>query len=118
MSRNGRYLYPILEKALVGEADPRRRVVAEFDTRSARYTGEYWDYRTDTDTNLVADAQFVDGRTMLVLERDDFDGETAFSKCVYRVDLRRTDRSGMLAKTLLVDLLKLDNSRGTAADQG
>ena len=118
MSRNGRYLYPILEKALVGEADPRRRVVAEFDTRSGRYTGEYWDYRTDTDTNLVADAQFVDGRTMLVLERDDFDGETAFSKRVYRVDLRRNDRSGMLAKTLLVDLLKLDNPRKIGADQG
>ena len=33
MSRDGRYLYPILEKALVGDRDPRRRVIAEFDTR-------------------------------------------------------------------------------------
>ena len=33
MSRNGRYLYPILEKALATEKDGRRRVISEFDTR-------------------------------------------------------------------------------------
>ena len=46
---------------------------------------------------------------MLVLERDDFDGDAAVTKRIYRVNLRRTDRSGQLAKTLVVDLLKLDN---------
>ena len=61
------------------------------------------------DFYLVADAQLVGPRTLLVLERDDFDGEAAVSKRVYRIDLDRTDRSGMLAKTLVVDLLKLDN---------
>jgi len=44
-----------------------------------------------------------------VLERDDFDGEAAVTKRVYRINLDRTDRSGMLAKKLVVDLLKLDN---------
>ena len=43
------------------------------------------------------------------------DGEAAVSKRVYRIDLDRTDRSGMLAKTLVVDLLKLDNP-GRLAD--
>ena len=109
MSRRGRHLYPILEKALVGEEDGRRRVISQFDTRRGRYTGRTWDYRVDTDSNLVADAQLVDPGTLLVLERDDHDGEAAVSKRVYRIDLGRTDRSGMLAKTLVVDLLKLDN---------
>ena len=109
MSRNGRFLYPILEKALVSEEDGRRRIVSEFDTRRGRYTGRTWDYRVDTDTNLVADAQVIGSHELLVLERDDFDGETAVIKRVYRIDLDRTDRSGMLAKTLVVDLLKLDN---------
>jgi glycerophosphoryl diester phosphodiesterase len=108
-SRKGRYLYPLLEKALAGEEDGRRRVIAQFDTRRGRYTGRTWDYRVDTDSNLVADAQLVGSRTLLVLERDDFGGEAAVSKRVYRIDLDRTDRSGMLAKTLVVDLLKLDN---------
>ena len=118
MSRNGRFLYPILEKALATEDDGRRRVVSEFDTRRGRYTGRTWDYRVDTDTNLVADAQLVDRRTLLVLERDDFDGEAAVSKRVYRIDLDRTDRSGMLAKTLVVDLLKLDNPSRLADGDG
>ncbi len=118
MSRNGRYLYPILEKAVVGDRDPRRRVIAEFDTRDGRYTGRRWDYRVDTDANLVADAQVIDGRTLLVLERDDFDGDAAITKRVYRVNLGRTDRSNMLAKTLVVDLLKLDNPRAIGADGG
>ena len=118
MSRNGRYLYPVLEKALIGDRDPRRRVIAQFDTRAGRYTGEVWDYRVDTDANLVADAQFVSGSTMLVLERDDFDGEAAVTKRIYSVNLKRTDRSGMLAKKLLVDLLKLDNPGGIGGNDG
>ena len=118
MSRNGRYLYPILEKAVVGDRDPRRRVIAEFDTRDGRYTGRRWDYRVDTDANLVADAQVIDGRTLLVLERDDFDGDAAVTKRVYRVNLGRTDGSNMLAKTLVVDLLKLANPRAIGADGG
>lgn len=109
MSRKGRHLYPILEKALIDEEDGRRRVISQFDTRRGRYTGRTWDYRVDTDSNLVTDAQLVAPRTLLVLERDDHEGEAAVSKRVYRIDLDRTDRSGMLAKTLVVDLLKLDN---------
>jgi glycerophosphoryl diester phosphodiesterase len=109
MSPNGRFLYPILEKSLDDEQDGRRRVISQFDTRRGRYTARSWDYRVDTDSNLVADAQLVGPRTLLVLERDDFDGDAAVSKRVYRVHLDRTDRSGMLAKTLVVDLLKLDN---------
>jgi glycerophosphoryl diester phosphodiesterase len=109
LSPNGRYLYPILEKSLVDDSDPRRRVISEFDTRAGRYTGRRWDYRVDTDANLVADAQMLSKNTMLVLERDDFDGDAAVTKRIYRVDLRRTDRSDTLAKALQVDLLKLDN---------
>ncbi len=109
LSPNGRFLYPILEKSLVDDSDPRRRVISEFDTRSGRYTGRRWDYRVDTDANLVADAQMMTRNTMLVLERDDLDGDAAVTKRVYQVDLRRTDGSDMLAKSLQMDLLKLDN---------
>jgi hypothetical protein len=38
-SPNGRYLYPIMEKGLVNDPDLRRRIIAEFDTRTERYTG-------------------------------------------------------------------------------
>ncbi len=118
LSRNGRFLLPILEKSLATETDPRRRVIRQFDTRTNRYTGRSWSYRVDTDTNLVADAQFLGRNTLLVLERDDFDGDASVTKRIYRVNLNRTDRSGMLAKTLVVDLMKLDNPDGLAAGDG
>ena len=95
-SRNGRYLYPILEGALADDDDPRRRLVLEFDTRTREYTGRTWDYETDTDANLVGDAFLTGQNRLLVLERDDLDGPAAVTKRVYAVDLRRTygSRSG------------------------
>ena len=107
-SPNSRYLYPVVENSLTTDPDPRRRLVAEFDTRSGAYTKRTWDYRVDTDANLVGDAQLV-GNRLLVLERDNFDGARAVTKRVYAVRLGRDDRSGNLAKALVVDLLKLDN---------
>jgi len=117
-SPNSRYLYPILENRLVDDPDPRRRLIAEFDTRSGRYTGRTWDYRVDTDSNLVADAQLVGRNKMLVLERDNFDGDAAVIKRVYEVTLGRNDRSNQLAKHLVVDLLKLDNPGGIGEGDG
>ena len=108
-SPNGRYLYPILEKGLTDDRDLRRRIISEFDTRTERYTGRTWAYRVDTDSNLVADAQLVSANRMLVLERDDFDGETAVTKRVYEVKLGHNDLFGQLAKEFVADLLKLDN---------
>jgi glycerophosphoryl diester phosphodiesterase len=111
-STNGRYLYPILEGALADDDDPRRRLVLEFDTRTREYTGQTWDYETDTDANLVADAFLIKQNRLLVLERDDFDGAAAVTKRVYAVDLRRTDDSGHLEKELVADLLAIDNPAG------
>ena len=107
-----------MEKALTDDPDPRRRVIAQFDTRYGEYTGRTWTYRVDTDANLVADAQMLRGGKLLVLERDDFDGDAAVTKRVYQVDLDRTDGSGQLAKKLLVDLLKLDNPYGLGGGDG
>lgn len=115
-STDRRYLYPILEKALTTQIDPRRRIVSEFDTKKGRYTGRTWSYRVDTDANLVADAQMVKRGQLLILERDDFDGDAAVTKRVYRVKLGRDDRSGQLAKDLVVDLLKINNPEHIGSD--
>ncbi len=108
-SPDSRYLYPILENGLVGDPDPRRRVVAEFDTTTGAYTERTWTYRVDTDANLVADAQMIEPGKLMVLERDNFDGPAAFDKRIYTVDLEVTEASGALAKTLHTDLLAIDN---------
>ncbi|MFJ4232520.1 esterase-like activity of phytase family protein [Cellulosimicrobium cellulans] len=116
-SRDGRYLYPVLEGALVGE-DPRDRVVRQFDTRAGRYTDRTWTYRVDTDANVVGDAFLVRGDELLLVERDDFDGEQSVTKRVYRVDLSESDRSGRLEKELVLDALKIANPHGLGAGDG
>ncbi|SDD37817.1 esterase-like activity of phytase family protein [Auraticoccus monumenti] len=117
-SPDGRYLYPVMENSLVGDPDPRRRVVAEFDTRTGAYTDRTWDYRVDADANLVADAQMLADGTMLVLERDNLDGAAAWNKRIYEVDLAEAQASGALAKTLHTDLLAIDNPDLIGGDAG
>ncbi|GII99575.1 hypothetical protein Slu03_19530 [Sediminihabitans luteus] len=125
-SDDGRYLYPVLEGALVADDDQRRRVIHQYDTRTHRYTDRTWAYQTDTDANLVADA-FMTGRsTMLVLERDSLDGAAAVTKRVYEIDLARTDvpgsprtgRGGYVDKTLVLDALRIANPDGLGAGAG
>jgi len=114
---DGRRLYPIVEGALTTDPEKRRRVISEFDTRRQRYTGKTWAYQTDTDANVVGDAHMTGRHTMVVLERDDFEGAAAVTKRVYTVDLRKRDRDGYLVKTLLVDLLEIANPAEIGVDR-
>ena len=110
-STDRRYLYPIVENSLVNEADKRRRVISEFDTRTGHYTGKTWSYHVDADANLAADAQMIRPGVLLILERDNFDGPNAVTKRVYEVRLSRHDTTAPLAKSLVVDLLKISDPR-------
>ncbi len=117
-SKDGRYLYPIVEKALINDTDKSRRIISEFDTRTGHYTGKTWSYRVDTDANLAADAQMIAPGRLLVLERDDFDGAKAVTKRVYEVKLGKPGADRPLAKSLVVDLLKISDPRGISTGGG
>ena len=109
-SADGRRLYPIVEGALTNDPEKRRRVISEFDTRKKRYTARTWAYQTDTDANVVGDAYMTGKYTSCcVIERDDFEGAAAVTKRVYAIDLRTNRPRRLLAKTLVVDLLKIAN---------
>lgn len=111
-SGDGRTLYPIVEGSLADDAQPRRRYIYEFDTRTKRYTGRTWQYETDRDANVIGDA-FMSGRNEIVLiERDDFQGPASVTKRLYSIDLRRTDRDGYVEKSLVADLLRIANPAG------
>ncbi|MET0929574.1 MAG: esterase-like activity of phytase family protein [Aeromicrobium sp.] len=114
-STDKRYLYPVTENSLVDDADKRRRVISEFDTRSGRYTSRTWSYQTDTDADLVADAQITTRGKLLVLERDNFDGPSSVTKKVYEV---RLGKRGTTTKSLVVDLLKIADPRQISAGGG
>lgn len=86
-SPDGRTLYPILERGLIGEADPRVRRAYEFDTATASYTGRSWAIRLGAAANFVGDAQVIEGRRLLLIERDNGQGATARDKKLVEVDL-------------------------------
>ena len=55
---------------------------------------------------------------LLLIERDDFEGDQSVTKRVYEVDLRRTDAEGYLEKTLVLDALRIANPDGIGAGDG
>jgi len=113
MSPNGRYLYPVLERALVADAAaPFTRRVYEFDTRTGAFT-HVATYLTEVAGHFVADAQMLDPHRMLLIERDGGSGATALQRKVYEVDLRDVTADGTLTtKTEVVDLAKIPDPDG------
>ena len=109
-SRDGRTLYPILEGAVTDDPDQRRRIVYEFDTRRGAYTGRTWALRVDSPELVVGDAQVLDGRRLLWIERDNLDGPAAVVKRLVVTDLdgRYGDRR------VAADLLRLRDPRGVS----
>lgn len=116
--KGGRYLYPVLEGALVDDADQRRRVIHEFDTRRGEYTGRTWDYEADQEANVLGDAFAVGKDSFWIVERDDFEGPASVTKRVYEIDLSETDREGFVRKELVLDALRVENPDGIDAGDG
>lgn len=114
MSINGKTLYPMLEGALRTDADPRRRILNEFDIPSGAYTGRTWNYRVDPDfpNAVIGDLTALDQHRLILIERDDFQGADARQKKIYLIDLRRVDAGGFLEKRLALDLLTISDPAG------
>ena len=114
LSRDGKTLYPMLEGALVGDPDPCRRIVYEFDLRDSEYTGRSWWYRTDAafPGAVIGDLTALDEHRFVLIERDDAQGAEAQQKKIYLVDLRRVDAEGYLEKRLVLDLLRIRDPAG------
>ena len=111
---SGDKLYPILEGALQAEANPRRRILNEFDIRKRSYTPRTWTYEVDAafPDAVLGDLTAIDQHRFLVIERDDNQGVQALQKKIYEIDLRRVDANGVLEKTLVLDLLYIRDPMG------
>jgi glycerophosphoryl diester phosphodiesterase len=107
-------LYAALEGATAADldpanpdADPSRRHLFVFDTRTRQFSDQVLQYRTEAATNLIADMWAVSQHRLVLIERDGGRGVTATFRRVYLIDVRRTDPSGTLLKTMLVDLTSI-----------
>ena len=116
LSPDGRRLYPMLEGALIGDSDPRRRVLNEYSIRRGEYTGRTWDYRVDPQfpNAVIGDLTAIDRHRFVLIERDDAQGVEAQQKKIYLIDLRKTDSEGYLEKKLVLDLLVIRDPKGVS----
>ncbi|WP_348753594.1 esterase-like activity of phytase family protein [uncultured Aquincola sp.] len=85
----------------------------EFDPAAMAYTGHNLVYKKDgpqTGNNIViGDMTNVGGDKFVLIERDSKYGSAAEVKRLYLVDLNEVDETGTLKKTLLVDLLHVND---------
>ncbi|BCB84296.1 esterase-like activity of phytase family protein [Phytohabitans suffuscus] len=114
VSRDGKWLYPILEGAKTDDADQRRRIVYEFDVRANRYTGRTWWFRVADPSLVVGDAAVLDGRQLLLIERDNEMGPRSAVKRLVVTDLDEVGADGYLGRRTAVDLMRVADPRGVS----
>ena len=100
MTPDGRHLVTVLEGAVPGDDASIRRVY-RYDI-AGRTFSRLGDYRAANPGHFIADAQSVDGRRLLVIERDGGLGLAAAFRTVYLVDPGA--EGTMASKAVVVDL--------------
>lgn len=110
-SDSGDRLYAAVEKGLLDDPDGQRRLILEFEPARHGFSGRCWFYRASA-ANVSISSLESDGKGgLLVLERDPGEGRAAAIKRIYRVVPGQVDDAGYLSRTLVCDLLSLDDER-------
>lgn len=109
-SPDGRWLYPMLEGAMIG-GEPGLNIYT-FDSETSQWVNNRasepsYRYRLDADATAIGDFTLYSESAGLVIERDSKQGSEAALKKIYHVDFEQIDADGFLLKTLVVDLLKI-----------
>jgi len=141
-SKDGRFLYPLLEGPLWIEAEKRWEGkdgreflrILEFDVAKGEWTGRSWKYLLEANGNNIGDFNMIDADTGLIIERDNGEG-TADEACngpprpdcqnvpakfkrVYKVSLADADAEGFVKKIGFIDLMDIDDPKGVAKRGG
>lgn len=136
-SRDGRFLYPLLEGPLWdGKGwelqDGRETLrILEFDVAQRRWTGRSWKYLLEANGHNIGDSNMIDADSGLVIERDNGDGDAADActaapqpncqnaparfKRIFKVVL---GADGIAAKVGSIDLMAIADPKGLARRGG
>jgi len=112
ISPDGKWLYPMLEGALEDEGpalniytfDIEEKLFVNINAGTPSYR-----YRLCEDASAIGDFTMFSKTAGLILERDSGQGDKALLKHVYRVDFEQLDEDGYLRKTLVADLLNIQD---------
>ncbi|THF70853.1 glycerophosphodiester phosphodiesterase [Deinococcus sp. Arct2-2] len=109
---DGKTAYALLEKSVLGDVPGQLRLHA------VALAGNAWSlagrYTLEDPANAIGDITPVNADTLLVLERDSGSGPTAKTKRVYSVSLKDKNADGTLKKTLVADLLTIQDPQALA----
>lgn len=100
----GDTLFTLLGGTVEGDA-PRSLRISAFSVDKEQYTGEVWHYRLDAQGTNIGDMVAVNDHQFLVIERNGTEADR-FKK-VFMIDLDAVDAEGFVAKTEVVDLMRL-----------
>ena len=131
-SKDGKFLYPLLEGALrdaekkdIQKVDGKEAArILEFDVAQEKFTGRFWYYVFEANGHAIGDFNMIDGATGLVIERDNGEGtadkacpqgqrgESCFAdiarfKRVYKIELTSEMAGKPVRKIAHIDLMKI-----------
>lgn len=112
MSPDGKWLYPMLEGPLDG-AGPGLNIYT-FNIEEQIFVNQNaynpsFRYRLDEGATAIGDFTMYSRTGGLIIERDSGENDKALLKKVYRVELDKSDEDGFLLKTLVADLLNIQD---------
>lgn len=131
-SKDGKFLYPLLEGPLWDaekkdweKVDGKEAArILEFDVAQEKFTGRFWHYVFEKNGNAIGDFNMIDGTTGLIIERDNSEGtadkacpegkkaETCFGdiakfKKIYKIELTDAAAGKSVRKIASIDLMKI-----------
>jgi hypothetical protein len=135
-SKDGRFLYPLLEGPLwdgkAWEMKDGREVlrILEFDIAARAFTKRSWKYLLEANGNNIGDFNMIDADTALVIERDNGEGDPADTctgapqlncqnvpakfKRIYKIDMSQADADGVVKKVGYIDLMNIADPKNVA----
>lgn len=112
LSVDGKWLYPLLEGPVEGSGPGLNiytfEIYAKLFVNNNAYQPSFR-YRLDEAASAIGDFTMYSNTAGLVLERDSEEGNKALLKKVYRIDFNKVDEDGFLLKTLVADLLNIND---------
>lgn len=112
LSADGKVLYPLLEGEVQGSGPGLN--IYTFDIKNQRFLNSHatqpsYRYRLDEGASAIGDFTMFSNTGGLVIERDSAENTEARAKKIYRIDFGHLDEGGFLLKTLVADLLDIDD---------
>jgi hypothetical protein len=112
ISTDGKRLYPLLEGEVQGTGTGLN--IFTFDIINRRFLNSHasqpsYRYRLDEKATAIGDFTLFSATVGLVIERDSGENKAARLKKIYMVDFENVDEDGFLVKTLVADLLDIDD---------